>query len=71
MSTKDESGSAFPWRDPIDQFNYAHGMTKRETIAMHLMAGILAKYTLNRPEDQKTTAQAAVECADALLEALG
>lgn len=42
-------------------------LTKREFMALEILKSLLTKYTLNKPEDQKTLSQLSVELADTLL----
>lgn len=70
---------AFPvitWGRPdgLEMMQFQAGMTKRELIAMHAMAGMLASEGNGGTELFYTTpnaARRAVEMADALLAALG
>jgi hypothetical protein len=48
----------------------ANGLSKREYAAIHIMAGLCAKYTMNTPKDQATLSQLSVELADTLFNEL-
>lgn len=76
--SKDLSGPAFPgveysFYDGMPQVSgYYVGMTKREVIAMHAMAGLLASNSQAADwMEPKQSAEMAVEYADALLAELG
>ena len=45
-------------------------LTKREFIATELMKALVSKYTLNKPDDQKTLAELSIQLADTLLNQL-
>jgi len=45
-------------------------LTKREQFAIMAMQGLLTKYKLDSPEDQKTIAQMSIDLADTLIQEL-
>ena len=78
MSEKDDGGPAYPAKaegyvssgphgEAIAQYRETSGMSLRDWFAGQALAGLLAKYFLNKPEDQKTTTQMAYQLADAML----
>lgn len=48
-----------------NMYDFRHGMTKRETIAMHILVGLISK-----GENCHSAVSSAVNCADALLDEL-
>lgn len=46
------------------------GLSKLEYASIHIMSGLAAKYSLNKPEDQETISKMAVELANTLFDIL-
>ena len=49
---------------------FTSGLTKREHFAVMALQGLVSKYTMNDPEDQKTICKMAVELSDSLIKQL-
>ena len=45
-------------------------LTKREIFALHILGGLVSKYTLTKPEDQQTISFIARELADTFIKEL-
>ena len=77
MTKPNDGGPAFPrtvqnWNGSLDP---EHGMSKRDYIAVHALAGILVHPTRYRPREggdwRSDVAEEAVSLADAMIAALG
>lgn len=56
---------------PVDEYGFNKtGLTKREYFAALALQGLLTKYSLNTPSDQKVICQMAVELSDSLINEL-
>jgi hypothetical protein len=48
--------------------NEISGLTKHQYIAIAVLQGLVSKYTMNTPEDQKTLSKLSMEIADTFIE---
>lgn len=56
--------------DEPGAYGIERGLSKKEYAAIHIMAGLCAKYSMSTPEDQVTLSKLSVELSDSLFNEL-